>query len=357
MQTPNLYKYGNQYWEKFLMNPRYRIFRHLIILLFLGVVVMKGFFEAYDILFGFNALTFINVGLIFTLWGIICLNTYVLIPNLLYKSKYGTYLFYLLILTLFLLSFMGSVIYFSKDHFPIFYEAVKPEGGWFVFFFMNFLGFFFYISAFSMTIFLQRWIMHNRQLHELEKNEVQMELARLKDQIQPDFLSRMLNTANVLTRKDPEKTSSLLFRLSHVLRYQLYDSTREKVLLSADIAFIKDYMNLEKIHNDRFNFSITTDEDIEQILVPPLLFIPVIEHALGHLPGTSTSQISDIYTLFKLQDGHLYFACIYPTSYTQVKTTGLDNLYRRLQLLYGDNFSLETKRGDKNNITSLQICL
>ena len=339
------------------MSPRYRIFRHLFILLLLGVVVMKGFFDGYGGLFGFNALTFINVGMVLTLWGIICLNTYVLIPNFLYKSKYWTYFFYLLILTLFLLSLMVSVIYFSKDRFPVFYEAVKPDSGWFVFFFMNFLGFFFYISAFSMTIFLQRWIMHSRQLHELEKNKVQMELARLKDQIQPDFLSRMLNTANVLTRKDPEKTSSLLFRLSHVLRYQLYDSTREKVLLSADIAFIKDYMNLEKIHNDRFNFSITTDNDIEQILVPPLLFIPVIEHALGHLPGTSSCQNSDIYTLFKLQDEHLYLACIYPTSYMRVKTTGLDNLYRRIQLLYGDDFLLETKQGDKNNITSLQICL
>ena len=339
------------------MSPRYRIFRHLFILLLLGVVVMKGFFDGYGGLFGFNALTFINVGMVLTLWGIICLNTYVLIPNFLYKSKYWTYFFYLLILTLFLLSLMVSVIYFSKDRFPVFYEAVKPDSGWFVFFFMNFLGFFFYISAFSMTIFLQRWIMHSRQLHELEKNKVQMELARLKDQIQPDFLSRMLNTANVLTRKDPEKTSSLLFRLSHVLRYQLYDSTREKVLLSADIAFIKDYMNLEKIHNDRFNFSITTDNDIEQILVPPLLFIPVIEHALGLLPGTSSCQNSDIYTLFKLQDEHLYLACIYPTSYMRVKTTGLDNLYRRLQLLYGDDFLLETKQGDKNNITSLQICL
>ena len=58
-----------------------------------------------------------------------------------------------------------------------------------------------------MTIFLQRWIMHSRQLQELEKSKVQNELDRLKDQVQPDFLSRMLNTANVLTKKDAGKAS------------------------------------------------------------------------------------------------------------------------------------------------------
>ena len=208
-----------------------------------------------------------------------------------------------------------------------------------------------------MTIFLQRWIMHSRQLQELEKSKVQNELDRLKDQVQPDFLSRMLNTANVLAKKDAEKASSLLLRLSHLLRYQLYDSTRAKVLLSADITFIKDYMNFEKMHNNRFNFNLSTDKDIEHILVPPLLFIPIIEHALGHLPSLDAGKTSDIYILFKMKNDNLYFACIYPPGLSKQPTNGLYNLHRRLQLLYGENFLLETKQGDKNNITSLQICL
>ncbi|MFR7879247.1 MAG: hypothetical protein ACLU4J_24225, partial [Butyricimonas paravirosa] len=84
-----------------------------------------------------------------------------------------------------------------------------------------------------------------------------------------------------------------------MLRYQLYDSTREKVLLSADISFIRDYMNLEKILNDRFDFNITTDKDIDHVLVPPLLFIPVVEHALGYIRSHDTGKFPDIYILFK----------------------------------------------------------
>ena len=75
------------------------------------------------------------------------------------------------------------------------------------------------------------------KMQELEKNKVQTELTRLREQIQPDFLSRMLNTANVLAKKDADKASTLLLQLSHLLRYQLYDSTREKVLLSAEIFY------------------------------------------------------------------------------------------------------------------------
>ena len=339
------------------MHPKFRIFRHLLILLLLGIIVMRGLFENSEFSPGWNAITLINITLIFIFWGIICLNTYILIPRLLFKGKYWTYAICLLSCTLFLLFMMFLVIFISKFYFPVFHEAIKPNCNLFLFFFINFLGIFFYISAFSMTIFLQRWIMHSRQLQELEKSKVQNELDRLKDQVQPDFLSRMLNTANVLTKKDAGKASSLLLRLSRLLRYQLYDSMREKVLLSADISFIRDYMNLEKILNDRFDFSITTDKDIDHVLVPPLLFIPIVEHALGYIRSHDTDKFPDIYILFKMKNNNLYFACIYPPGLSKEPANGLYNLHRRLQLLYGESFLLETKQGDKNNITSLQICL
>ncbi len=357
MSSSITYKNGNQYWENFLMHPKFRILRHLLILLLLGIIVMRGLFESTEFSPGWNVITLINITLIFLFWGIICLNTYVLIPHFLFKGKYWTYSVCLLACTLLPLFMMFLVIFISKFYFPAFHEAIKPECNLFLFFFINFLGIFFYISAFSMTIFLQRWTMHSRQLQELEKNKVQNELDRLKDQVQPDFLSRMLNTANVLAKKDADKASSLLLRLGYLLRYQLYDSTREKVLLSADISFIRDYMNLEKIHNDRFNFNITTDKDIEHVMVPPLLFIPIIEHALGYIRFHETDKLPDIYLLFKMKNDNLYFACIYPPGLLKESANGLYNLHRRLQLLYGENFSLETKQGDKNNITSLQICL
>ena len=184
-----------------------------------------------------------------------------------------------------------------------------------------------------------------------------MELVHLRNQIQPDFLSRMLNTANVLAKRDADKASTLLLQLSHLLRYQLYDSTREQVLLSAEISFMKDYLNLEKLHNDNFTFHVCADGDTNFVLIPPLLFIPVVEQAIRYLPGGNAGNPIHIYLLFRVNGDRLYFACISPETYAKDETKGLDNLRKRLRLLYGDNFQLEMKQGDKNHVTSLQICL
>ena len=73
------------------MHPKFRIFRHLLILLLLGIIVMRGLFENSEFSPGWNAITLINITLIFLFWGIICLNTYILIPRLLFKGKYWTY--------------------------------------------------------------------------------------------------------------------------------------------------------------------------------------------------------------------------------------------------------------------------
>lgn len=357
MSAPDTYKYGNQYWEKLLISPRFRMIRHMIILFLLGIIVFKEFIDSYGFSFGHNIFTYVNICMVLLFWGIVCLNIYILIPNYLYRGRYGLYLLYLFTAILSLLSLMTVIIFSAKDYFPMFYKITYPSSGFLVFYFSNFMGIFFYISAVSITIFLQRWITHSRQLQELEKNKVQTELIRLKDQIQPDFLSRMLNTANVLTKKNADKASTLLLQLSHLLRYQLYDSTREKVLLSAEISFIKDYMNLEKLHNDNFTFHVNAEKTVDQVLIPPLLFIPIVELAISYLPKYKTGQAAHVYLLFQINDDRLYFACIYPGEHVQDDHNKLINLRRRLHLLYNDDFQLETKQGDKNHVTSLQICL
>lgn len=128
-------------------------------------------------------------------------------------------------------------------------------------------------------------------------------------------------------------------------------------MLGAEISFIKDYLNLEKLLNDNFTFHVSESENMGHVLIPPLLFIPVVEQAIHYLPGDRTSNPVHIYLLFQVNGNKLSFACIYPETYAKDKTMGLDNLRKRLHLLYGDNFQLEMKQGDKNHVMSLQICL
>lgn len=125
---------------------------------------------------------------------------------------------------------------------------------------INALALILYFLAFSFTIFLHRWVAYQQRLNELENISIQTDLNHLKDQLQPEFFSRILNKVRTLLGEDGEKASLLIFKLSRLLRYQLYESERQQVLLGDDIDFMTDYMKLEKLCNPEFNFEVQHPE-------------------------------------------------------------------------------------------------
>jgi LytS/YehU family sensor histidine kinase len=134
--------------------------------------------------------------------------------------------------------------------------------------------------------------------------------------------------------------------MSDMLRYQFNDMTKTKVALKDDIRFLTDFLNLEKIRRDSFEFTVNFDNPSEQLSVPPLLFIPFVENAVKH--GADTSKLSYIHLDFKTTDGDtLHFTCqnskpSRPRTKNKYGGLGLVNIRRRLELLYNGNFSLET---------------
>lgn len=91
-------------------------------------------------------------------------------------------------------------------------------------------------------------------MNELQRMNMKTELEQLKSQVNPHFLFNTLNNLLVLTKTDPEKASVVLLGLSDLLRYQLYDSAKEKIVLSKDIAFIRNFLSLEKIRKNDLAF-------------------------------------------------------------------------------------------------------
>ena len=87
-------------------------------------------------------------------------------------------------------------------------------------------------------------------------------------------LRLLLNNLFVLTKTDPEKASQVILGLSDLLRYQLYDSAKDKILLSKDIDFIHNLLALEKIRKNDFEYHIKTEGKIDGVALPPFLFIP-----------------------------------------------------------------------------------
>jgi sensor histidine kinase YesM len=212
-------------------------------------------------------------------------------------------------------------------------------------------------SVVGLKVF-KKWINDVKHMNELQQINMKTELEQLKSQINPHFLFNTLNNLLVLTKTDTDKASQVLLGLSDLLRYQLYDSTRETISLSKDIAFIKNFLELEKIRKNDFAYTIHTDGPIDGQQLPPFLFIPFVENAVKH--GSSTVGHSYLTLHFRVIGKQLYFSS--ENSKPAVKKQmpgglGLGNIKRRLELLYPDNHTLEIEDNPDKYIVNLSIPL
>jgi sensor histidine kinase YesM len=211
----------------------------------------------------------------------------------------------------------------------------------------------------AVTLY-RRWRSYGMRISQLENVTMQSELEQLKKQINPHFLFNMLNNAMVLVKTNSREASQILIKLKDLLNYQLTDSAGDETLLTNEIQFLNDFLNLEKIRRDHFDFSVTVEGDTNGVRVPPLLFIPFVENAVKHNPE-SDDYLPYIRVFFRLNDGKLYFTCVNskpavtPENNEQEGGLGLVNVRRRLSLLYpGKHFLNITTETDKFQV-DLQI--
>ena len=204
------------------------------------------------------------------------------------------------------------------------------------------------------------------RLHKEEVERIEMEkrldaarLELLKSQINPHFLFNMLNNANILVKEDPDEASRLLTKLDDMLRYQLNDSARQEVFLSADIHFLTGFLELEKMRRDHFEYLISKEGDVNNVKIPPLLFIPFVENAIKHNPDSE--NLSYIYLYFRVEHDELTFTCENSKPLVPVKKEtgglGLSNVQRRLELLYGKDYSLRIEETETQYKVHLQLKL
>jgi sensor histidine kinase YesM len=326
---------NNQRIREFWISRRYKFRRHFLTLSILILVLyslLTPYAEPYA--------TYQKIVIFFFMVAIFYTNMYIMIPKLLFRNKYRAYAGvvagYLVVCLI--------VGIFIRAQLRPYYMGVAPrvQEGWksILFLFNIFLAI---IASTGIKLF-QRWLIDTARITELEKNTMQSELEQLKNQINPHFLFNMLNNANVLTQKDPEKASQLLMKLSDFLRYQLYDSVRPSVLLTSDIHFLEDFMNLEKVRRDNFQWIIEKKGDLSGVQIAPLLFIIFVENAAKY--SLDAENKNYIHMRFEVTHNVLYFECV--NSKPGVRHLGkhsgglgLSNVRRRLQLLYPGTHVLE----------------
>jgi two-component system, LytTR family, sensor kinase len=229
--------------------------------------------------------------------------------------------------------------------------------------FMFFLGSIL-ISGFALGLNVIRQLAENeKQRKELEKEKLNSELAMLKNQLSPHFFFNTLNNIYSLIEIDGVRAQEAVLKLSKMMRYMLYESEHQKAPMAHELAFMESYVALMRLRlSAKVDFQVSFPKDCPAIDVPPLLFVSFIENAFKH--GISHREQSFIHIVLVADENHLNFTCINSIhALTEAGADmayggiGLENVKKRLALLYPSKHHLEIEQTDHRYSVNLEIKL
>ena len=226
------------------------------------------------------------------------------------------------------------------------------------------LGFFFIASliwgfSFGLAI-LRKWSQTEKERKELEKEKLNSELAFLKNQVSPHFFFNTLNNIYSLIGIDANDAQEAVLKLSKLMRYLIYESEQGQSKLSDEVRFMANYIDLMKLRiSAKVELNVSMPENCCDLNVPPLLFIPFVENAFKH--GISYREQSFINIRMFIDETKITFSVqnsIGTSSQAedgQYGGIGLENVKKRLALLYPDTHSLKIEHTSDTFLVELQL--
>ncbi|MCW3113825.1 MAG: hypothetical protein JWR18_2221 [Segetibacter sp.] len=201
-----------------------------------------------------------------------------------------------------------------------------------------------------------------RLAKEKENEQLKTELSFLRSQVSPHFMFNVLNNMVALARKKSDILEPSLIKLSSLLRYMLYETDEEKVLLEKEIDYLRSYIDLQmQRFGSKVKVNVSMEDFDKSYFIEPMLLIPFVENAFKH--GTGLIQNAEISVELKAQNNLLQFVVTNQhdnnSQETKDKTSGigLQNVRRRLNLLYKNNYGLLISDKDNKFVVSLQLNL
>lgn len=205
----------------------------------------------------------------------------------------------------------------------------------------------------------KRWVKTEAERKEATNIKLQSELQHLHYQLQPHFFFNSLNNIYSMVDISPDQAKKSIHSLSKLMRYMLYETNMELVPLSKEIDFMKKYIDLMKLRvSDKTEVNYNFPSEETGIQIAPLLFISLIENAFKH--GVSASKASKIEIKMTGDNNKVLFTIEndnFPKKNNDKSGSGigLQNLEKRLQLLYPNKYSFKTSVNDARFLVSLEI--
>lgn len=213
------------------------------------------------------------------------------------------------------------------------------------------------VFAIAIALGFEKFIQQNetqKRLMEISKEKTDTELKLLKTQINPHFLFNTLNNIYGLSLKKSDETPTIILKLAKIMRYNIFDSAKNKVYLQQELENIQDFIDIQKIRHKqvKVEFNLSVDDELQEI--SPLILLQFVENAFKH--GASESRFNSFITItLELKNKVLIYSIENSKEEHPEKEStkiGLKNIKRQLDLLYPKH-SLEIN--DCNNLYSVSL--
>lgn len=213
--------------------------------------------------------------------------------------------------------------------------------------------------------FTKSWLRNEKQRQQLKEEMLQAELNFLKAQVNPHFLFNVLNMAYASAAGNgDERTAGIIEKLANLMRYMLYESNVSSIELSREVEYMESFIELQKMRLSKeiqAAVKFCVEGDHSKYKIAPLILIPFVENAFKH--GIRLDKPSDILIRLKVEGMSLYFEV--ENSVAKAKNelgrkaggVGLENVKKRLALLYPNNHQLQISQKDDTFHTKLVLQL
>lgn len=197
----------------------------------------------------------------------------------------------------------------------------------------------------TAVAFFARVLYKERQVQQLQQQQLRMELNALKAQLHPHFFFNTLNNIYSLALQRSAATAPVVNKLAAMMRYMLYLSDVPAVPLKQEIDFISNYISLEQLRHDA-NVQISFDfqGNADDVTIAPFLLLPFVENAFKHgIDNETGNGFTEI--IIVAEPGELTMTVKnskpqFPADTDNHKGVGLSNVQKRLALLYPDKHQL-----------------
>lgn len=291
-------------------------------------------------------------------------NMYFIVSRYLLTKKYKLFFILFLLSAIVFTIFLRIELYYIVV--PTLYSAEIVDSYYTVGFFRISYLFSHFVSIYMVVVgaafikLLIQWYNSKHQNELLARENLETELKFLRAQVHPHFLFNTLNNLYALTLKKSDKAPETVLKLSELLDFMLYDCNTFKINLEKELRLVKSYIDLEKLrYDDSLSVRFDIYGDISKIEIAPLIILPFVEncfkHGISEQPGNSWIKISlDVNNkslLFLAENSKSPGSKEDDKGYKE--GIGIENVKRRLQLLYPGKYKLEIK--NDNHIYSVKL--